>query len=75
MADAKVEASSAAPRCKNGARVRKIKEYENIFLHSGGKNLFFFRVAKEFLQQGSLYLQLERLASGTRSQSKPRKLF
>ena len=29
----------------------------------------FFRVAKEFLRRGSLCLQLERLASGTRRQS------
>lgn len=36
-----------------------------------GKHIFF-RVVKEFLRQGSLSLQLERLASGTQSQSTDR---
>ena len=42
MEDAKAEASSAALRCRNGARVRKIKEYGNcIFYIPVGKDIFF----------------------------------
>ena len=74
MEDARAVASSAALRCRNGARVRKIKEYGHIFYILEEKHIFF-RVVKEFHLRGSLSLQLERLASGTQSQSMPRELF
>ena len=42
--DAKAEASSAALRCRNGARVRKIKEY--------GNSIFYTPVGETYFSQG-----------------------